>query len=62
MNLISFAYYEMAKWAAERRDDVSPIPQQYMDARERAAFKDGYSTAMNETAQHCNMNRIRRDL
>ena len=55
---LSRIYYEVSRWAARKRDGTIIPPHPYVGRNERSAWKEGYYDAMNEVAQHFNMERI----
>jgi hypothetical protein len=55
---LSRIYYEVSSWAGSKRDGLGRAPFTIND-KERWAWADGYKWAMNEVAQHYNMERIK---
>jgi len=49
---------EVATWAGRKRDRGTPGPTAVMSGRDLERWRDGYTSAMNEVAQHFNMRRL----
>lgn len=52
-------YYEISAWAGRKRDGRIITPMAYFKREEQNAFREGYYNAMNEVAQHFNMERLK---
>ena len=50
--------FEVCDWAAHKRDGGVRGPDLVMQGRHLDDWRDGYYAAMNEVAQHFNMERL----